>query len=130
MPLILIADDEPLQRLLLRESLAGDAALTFSEAENGRQALKKVVTEKPDVVILDVAMPQMDGFQVCRLLKDDQTLRALPVILITARCQTDDLIDWRDVGAFTFIRKPFEVSQLQEAVYNALKFISERVNAS
>ena len=123
MPRILIADDEPLQRLLLRESLAGDATLTFVEAENGRQALKQVYAEKPDVIVLDVAMPQMDGFQVCRLLKDDQYLRALPVILITARCQEDDMMDWRDVGAFTFIRKPFEVNQLQEAVNRALKLI-------
>ncbi len=124
MPHILIADDEPLQRLLIRESLAGDASFTFVEAENGRQAFRQAYAEKPDIVIIDVTMPQMDGFQVCRLFKDDPILRSLPVILITARCRAEDTAHWQDVGAFSFIRKPFEVHELQEAVYNALKHIS------
>ena len=129
MPHILIADDEPLQRLLIRESLANDAALTFAEAENGRQTLKLAYAENPDIVILDVTMPQLDGFQVCRLFKDDQVLRLLPVILITARCKAEDMMNWQDAGAFTFIRKPFEVHELQAAVYLALQYVDSQANA-
>jgi CheY-like chemotaxis protein len=124
MPRILIADDEPLQRLLIRESLAGDVSFSFVEAENGRQALKQALVEKPDIVIIDVTMPQLDGFQVCRLFKDDPMLRRLPVILITARCRAEDGVNWPGAGAFTFIQKPFEVHELQEAVYSALKHVS------
>lgn len=121
---ILIADDEPLQRLLIRECLAGDLNLSFVEAENGRQALKEALAENADVIILDVTMPQIDGFQICRLFKDDPVLRKLPVILITARCRTEDGTNWEAAGAFTFIRKPFEVHELQDAVYGAIKHAS------
>jgi CheY-like chemotaxis protein len=124
MPRILIADDEPLQRLLIRESLAADVTLSFIEAENGRQALKQAYADKPDIIVLDVTMPQMDGFQVCRLFKDDPVLRSIPIILITARCRAEDGQSWEAVGAFTFIRKPFEMHELQDAVSRALRHVS------
>jgi CheY-like chemotaxis protein len=130
LPLILIVDDEPLQRMLIRESLANDGSLTFSEAENGRQALKTAHAVKPDVVIVDVSMPQMDGFQVCRLFKDDQNLRAVQIILITARWNAEDLTRWQAAGACTLIRKPFEVADLQTAVRNALIRASQQLGVA
>ncbi len=113
---ILIADDEPLQRLLIHEMLADDPSFTFTEAEDGLQALEKARRARPDVIILDVMMPAMDGLAVCQALRADQDLRCIPVIFTTAfpdkiedaiRCSADST---------ELIRKPFEESQLKAAV--------------
>src|SRR5258708_21782109 len=121
MALILIVDDERYQRALIRETLATDTSLTFAEAEDGREALELAPTIRPDVVILDVMMPVLDGFYVCRTLKANPLLRTVPVILVTALGQTQDKVAGLDSGAADFVNKPFEESELQARERSALR---------
>src|SRR5512141_674947 len=122
MPHVLIVDDEPFQRMLIRETLASDTSLTFTEAGDGAQALELAHhTPHPDLVLLDVMMPQIDGFEVCRRLKADSVLRPIPVILVTALGQLPDKVNGLDAGADDFVNKPFEEGELQARVRSALR---------
>ena len=120
MPRVLIVDDELPQRVLVRETLASNLTLTFDEAEDGMQALRQARGVRPDVIILDIMMPQMDGFQVCRILKSDPMLRDVPIILLTALGHAEDRITARNLGAYAFINKPFDESELHSKVHSAL----------
>src|SRR3954447_24581447 len=121
MPHILIVDDEPYQRMLIRETLAIEPSFTFNEAEDGMMALEEVQRRSPDVIILDVMMPKMDGFQVCARLKSNPKFRSTPIILVTALGQLQDKVKGLDSGADDFVNKPFEESELQARVRSALR---------
>ncbi len=121
MPRVLIADDEPLQRTLIRETLANDPALSFIEVGNGVQALEQAWANTPDLIILDVMMPEMGGIQVCRILKAEPALQAIPVIMITALESDESRIAGMDAGAVDYIRKPFETVDLEVKVRQALR---------
>src|SRR5215831_3752323 len=86
---ILIVDDEPFNLDYLEQELE-DLSYTTVSARNGREALDKVVHEAPDLILLDIMMPVMDGFTVCRTLKGDDETRLIPIIIMTA---LDDLED-------------------------------------
>ena len=120
MPKVLIADDEPFQRILIRETLTVDPQFEFVEAENGAQALDKARREHPDLIILDIMMPDMDGLQVSRALKADPNLQDIPVIMVTALNKEEDRVNALDAGAANFVSKPFEADELQDVVYQAL----------
>ncbi len=121
MPVILIADDERYQRLLLREILASDPPFTFVDADDGRQAVELARRERPDLILLDIMMPVMDGFEACRRLKAAPDLRAIPVLLISALGPAPDGESWRAIGAAGFISKPFEEDELRAKVHSALR---------
>ena len=121
MPRVLIADDEPLQRTLIRETLANDPSLSFIEVGDGVQALEQVWADTPDLIILDVMMPGMGGIQVCRILKAEPALQAIPVIMITALESDESRIAGLDAGAVDYIRKPFETIDLEVKVQQALR---------
>lgn len=121
MPRILIVEDEKFQRTLIRETLVIDPTLEFFEAENGRQGLDLAEHIRPDVVLLDIMMPVMDGLETCRRLKADPVLRTAPVILITAMGRMEDRVQGLDCGADDFINKPFEELELQARVRSALR---------
>src|SRR5258708_5505153 len=121
MPHILIVDDEPYQRMLIRETLSIEPSFTFTEATDGVDALEKIQRICPDVIILDVMMPKMDGFQVCATLKADPQYRTVPIILVTALGQLQDKVKGLDSGADDFVNKPFEESELQARVRSALR---------
>src|SRR5436189_5372893 len=80
---ILVVDDEPKNRQLLHDALAVRGH-RVTEAQNGEQALQLVASEPPDVILLDVMMPGMDGFTVCRRLKSDPKTAPIPILLVTA----------------------------------------------
>jgi two-component system, sensor histidine kinase and response regulator len=124
MPHILIVDDEPYQRMLIRETLSIEPSFTFTEATDGVDALEKIQRICPDVIILDVMMPKMDGFQVCATLKADPQYRTVPIILVTALGQLQDKVKGLDSGADDFVNKPFEESELQARVRSALRIKS------
>jgi len=121
MPRVLIADDEPLQRTLIRETLANDPSLSFIEVGDGVQALEEAWANKPDLIILDVMMPEMGGIQVCRILKAEPALQGIPVIMITALESDESRIAGMDAGAIDYIRKPFETVDLEVKVQQALR---------
>ncbi len=125
MPRILIADDDPIQRMLVREVLADDDSLSYIEVEDGKQALEEAHAQHPDLVILDVIMPTGDGLQVCRQFKNDPALRIIPVIILTARYQDDDGKRGRDAGADALLTKPFDPVELQTLVYGLISQTSQ-----
>ena len=110
---ILIVDDEPVNRSLLQEILQDD--YTVSVAENGDQALR-LAAEQPDLILLDVMMPDMDGYEVCQQLKAAPATRAIPVIFITAMGQEGHEIRGFEVGAMDYLAKPVKAAIVRARV--------------
>lgn len=110
MKTILVVDDEPTIRLLVAASLA-DGDYRVVEAGDGLQALELVREERPDLVLLDIVLPKVDGFEVCRRLKEE-IAPELPVILLTGFDQQPHRERARLVGADGFVAKPFSPATL------------------
>ncbi|MBC7911220.1 MAG: diguanylate cyclase [Pyrinomonadaceae bacterium] len=125
--LILVADDEPTNRSLIQRRLerAGYQVLT---AENGSEAVEKTLASLPDLVILDVMMPIMDGLEACRRIKDDETTRDVPVIFLSARDETEVKVSGLSLGANDYISKPFKAEELLARVDVAMRLKQERDN--
>ena len=117
---ILIADDVPDNIRLLSRMLA-DEGHQISAALNGRQALKLAASCVPDLILLDVMMPEMDGFELCAALKADPLLSGIPVIFLTALTDTEDESRALDLGAVDFITKPFSESVVRLRVRTHLE---------
>jgi two-component system cell cycle response regulator len=122
---ILVADDEPINRSLIQRRLerAGYRVIT---AQNGREAVDRARSERPDLVILDVMMPVMDGLEACQLIKSDDAIRDTPVIFLSARDETDVKVSGLSLGANDYISKPFKAEELLARVYVALRLKHER----
>ena len=101
---ILIVDDEPNNLQILRQILNADYSLIF--AKNGKEALDAVAKHQPDLVLLDVMMPEMDGYEACQQLKKNPTTQSIPVIFVTAMSDVDDESHGFDMGAVDYITKP------------------------
>jgi two-component system alkaline phosphatase synthesis response regulator PhoP len=112
---ILVADDEPSLRLLVKATLA-IKKFTVVEVSNGQDALNLARQIKPDLVLLDVMMPFLTGFQVCAELKKDSSTAQIPVIILTAKGGQDDKDLAHSVGASHFLTKPFRPPELLAAV--------------
>jgi len=103
---ILIVDDTAENLHLLRKVLAKEGYELFV-ANSGEKAIKIATRAVPDLILLDVMMPVMDGFETCRRLKEDPTFKEIPVIFITAKNQTEDMVEAFQAGGVDFINKPF-----------------------
>ncbi len=112
---VLVVDDEPTDRLLLRRIL-GRQGYEVAEAVDGREALAEVARRLPDLILLDVVMPVMDGYEVCRALKADPATRLIPVLMLTGLDPQTDKLKALDVGAAEFLTKPFDASELTARV--------------
>lgn len=119
-PHVLIVDDELVTRNTLRGMLLAEG-YKLSFAVNGREALAQVGQEPPDVILLDVMMPEMDGFEVCQHLKSDPRWQHIPIILVTALDSKEDLAHGLDSGADEFISKPVTTLELQARVRSMLR---------
>jgi PAS domain S-box-containing protein/putative nucleotidyltransferase with HDIG domain len=108
---ILIADDDYYARLTLR-SLLDPAGYRVLEAATGTEALQQAAEMQPDLIMLDVLMPALDGFEVCRRLRNDAQLREIPILLLTALNDPDSRLYGLDIGADGFISKPFDRAEL------------------
>ncbi|MFZ5917734.1 MAG: response regulator [Chloroflexota bacterium] len=108
---ILVVDDEPVIRETLERLLVAEG-YTVALASNGSQALEKAAALTPDVILLDVVMPSLDGFEVCRRLRADPLLSHVPVVMITALGERDARLRGLDVGADDFVTKPFDNAEL------------------
>ena len=117
---VLIVDDAPDLVTIAACVLRADGHEVLA-AGNGREALELSVAERPDVVLLDVMMPGMDGIEVCRRLKADPQLRSIPVILVTAKTADDDIVRGLDAGADDYIAKPFRKEILAARVRSAVR---------
>jgi len=117
---LLVVDDEEQNRELLRDLLeAQDHKVT--EAENGKQALQMVIKDPPDVILLDVMMPEVDGFEVCRRLKANPATAAIPVLLVTALKGRRDRLTGIAAGASDFLSKPIDTQEVILRVRNAVR---------
>ena len=116
---ILIADDEDALRLLAYETLVDDN-VEILQAEDGVQALNLARQEKPDLILLDVAMPGLTGFEVCQKLKADPQTKNISIVMLTAHGQNSDRERAIAVGADHFMTKPFSPVQLLKLVNQIL----------
>jgi DNA-binding response OmpR family regulator len=111
MACVLIADDDPIARELLTFRLEAEG-FRVSAAEDGPGALAAARDDGPDIAVLDVHMPGMSGFDVCRMLRTDPATSAIAVIMLTASVQEADVAAGFDVGADDYLAKPFNPREL------------------
>lgn len=117
---ILIVDDEPQLVELLKIRLeANDYEVLV--AVDGQEGLKMARSKKPDLIILDLMLPKIDGFALCRMLKFDEKYKSIPIIMFTARAQESDKKLGREVGADEYITKPFDPQVLLKKIEDLLK---------
>lgn len=108
---IIVAEDSKTQALQL-EALLTAAGFAVRLAADGAEALEQARRRRPDVILSDIAMPVMNGFEMCRRIKDDPVLYEVPVVLLTALNSVDDIVNGLQCGADNFIRKPFDAAYL------------------
>lgn len=117
---VLIVDDEPMARTLLRLMLVR-AGFNVAEAQDGFDALEKVRINKPDIILLDVMMPGMDGFTVCETLRNDAETADLPIIMLSAKTDLDSINKGLRIGATKYLMKPISPEDLTGHVREALE---------
>jgi adenylate cyclase len=117
--LVLVVDDDEANRMLLRDPLETHG-YRIIEAENGEQALQKVEQQPPDVILLDVMMPRMDGFEVCRRLKKNPGTAHIPILIVTALSERMERMMGIAAGASDFLGKPVDLQELTLRVNHAV----------
>ena len=122
---IVAADDEADIRTILQKGLE-TAGHTVISAVDGEDALQKIKDEKPDLVILDIRMPKMDGIQVLQIIKKDPATRKLPVIMLTGNSSDEDLLKGYMYGADYYITKPFRIQTILNGIALIFKPDSNR----
>ena len=124
-PLVLVADDDPDILALVRFRLERDGYEVLS-APDGETALDLAMARTPDLAVLDVMMPRLDGYEVTRRLREHGPTTTIPIILLTARVQEPDLERGIEAGADDYVTKPFSPQALGERVQAALGVRPER----
>ena len=117
---VLVVDDLEANGRLMERLLSRDG-YRLRIAHDGQEALEAVAQEQPDVILMDVLMPKLDGFEACRRIKDDPATRLIPVVLVTALADTNSRIKGLEVGADDFISKPFSEPELRARVRSLLR---------
>jgi CheY-like chemotaxis protein len=116
---ILVVDDEPLLRTILKDALE-EAGYAVVLAENGRAAIDRARTDRPDCIVMDIIMPELDGFDACTAMKADPALGAIPVFLTSATKDLRVVDRAEQVGAAGILPKPVPVEELLQTVALAL----------
>jgi two-component system, OmpR family, alkaline phosphatase synthesis response regulator PhoP len=119
-PRILAVDDEEDIRELVRYNLEKEG-FEVSTAESGESALELIRSGRPDLVLLDLMLPGMDGFEVCRILKRNADTSAIPIVMLTAKGEESDIVTGLELGAEDYITKPFSPKVLTARVRSALR---------
>jgi two-component system sensor histidine kinase/response regulator len=121
-PKILVVDDQPINVQLLKRKLEREGMIVAT-SYSGREALDMVKADKPDLILLDVMMPEMDGIEVCQKLQADSETKTIPVIFITARTSKEGKIEGLGVGAVDYITKPIDLDETLARVQTQLRFV-------
>ena len=116
---ILIADDEENIVELIKLSLGDE--YDYLVAKDGKQVMDIIKKKKPDLILLDIMMPAMDGYEVCTKLKQNPATKDIIVAMISAKKETEDILQGVDLGAIAYITKPFSPYDLQEKVKELLE---------
>jgi DNA-binding response OmpR family regulator len=119
MPKILVVDDKSTNRKLLKTVLTKDKDTKdyeVIEAGSGKAALEAVKNDPPDIILLDIMMPEMDGFEVCTELKEDPQYNAIPILFITAMEKVEEKVKGFEVGAADYITKPINQKEVKARV--------------
>jgi DNA-binding response OmpR family regulator len=119
-PSVLVVDDEPTARTMLRLILIR-AGFEVLEAQDGSEALAEVQREVPDAMILDIMMPGIDGFEVCRILRDEERTSELPIIMLSARADAESVNRGLRLGATKYLTKPVMPDELTRHVREVLQ---------
>ncbi|MCD4822335.1 MAG: response regulator [Methanococcoides sp.] len=117
---VLIVDDEPDAVIATKRALEADG-YNVIEANNGAMAFDVLKSNIPDVILLDVMMPDMDGFEVCRRLKEEPLYENIPVIMLTAKGEINDKVEGLDIGADDYMTKPFNLKELKARIKTVLR---------
>jgi diguanylate cyclase (GGDEF)-like protein/PAS domain S-box-containing protein len=125
--LVLVVDDEQLNRIVMCKVLQGNGFCTI-EAENGRQALNAIQSNDVDLVLLDIVMPEMDGFETLRRMRNEMPELDIPVIMVTANEGSETVIEAFDLGANDFINKPFDPAVTLARINLHLQFAKSRAD--
>lgn len=124
---ILVVDDTPANIQMLAGILR-ERGYHLSVATNGLQALEVLERIRPDLILLDVMMPEMDGFETCRRIKSSETLRDIPIIFLTAKAEVSDIVKGFEIGAVDYVAKPFNSHELLARVNTHLTIDQLRRN--
>lgn len=116
---IMVVDDEPYIARVIKFKLEQEGYTVIS-ANDGQSGLQKIKEEKPDLVLLDVMMPGLSGYEVCQKIKEDADLAGIPVVILTAKGQERDREQGLTMGASDYITKPFSPNRLLELVKNMI----------
>ncbi|SES73156.1 response regulator [Stigmatella erecta] len=116
---ILLVDDSPTVLLMERLLLQGEPYVLLS-ASNGMEAVKAAAAQQPDLILMDVVMPGMDGFEVCRLLRAEEATRATPIILVTTKASLEHVERGYESGCNDYVTKPFNGNELRAKIENFL----------
>ena len=116
---ILVVEDEPEIRILVKAILE-KAGYSVVEAEDGEAALRLVNVEEPDLVLLDVMIPGIEGWEVCRRIRENEATKRLPIIMVTVRTTKEDIQRSVECGANAHINKPFDQKELLDTIKKLL----------
>ena len=120
---VLVVDDEPDLVRILQFGLQS-AGYVVESASDGQEGLKKAREVKPDIILLDLMLPKLDGYKICRLLKFDERFKHIPIIILSARTQEGDQTLALEMGANRFVTKPYNFSEILTHVEELLKAAS------
>ncbi|MEO0097992.1 MAG: response regulator [candidate division WOR-3 bacterium] len=122
---ILIIEDEERIVAVLERRLESEGYEVIT-ASNGRLGFNKARQEKPDLIILDLILPEMDGYQICNFLKRDRRYQNIPIVILSARSQEKDMEEAKKAGADAYFTKPFNYEELLEKIEELLSARGEK----
>jgi two-component system response regulator MprA len=126
---ILVVDDDPAMRLILRDGLEHKGFSVF-EAVDGLDSVEKVEHTRPDLIIMDVMMPRMDGLTACRLLKQHEATADVPIIILSADACAENRKAGFEAGAIMYIEKPVKINLLSQTIQELLLMSAASVSTN